>query len=1554
MNAPLDALERLLLDQVDAARGQPAGSAAREPARVAALRAELAREAADAQETLDFGKRVAQLLPGESPSDARLGLRFERAIAAALAAGGATIGGASLPPRIVVLRDDAGGDTRRAGSLDGLGATLSRDPRPALVLAGEQARAALEQAGGETLASGAAQVVALPPLPAPVARAVAAQVAPKAGVALAPGDWISGKYRIVREIGRGGFGAVFEARDETLGSRVAIKVMNARAACTAAEVQEFKDEARRVTRLSHPNIVDWKSFDELPDGSCCFVMELLEGEDLETRLKREKRLPPKVAMELTLQIVDALRAAHHLSATESILHLDLKPRNVFLVRGAGGVERVKVIDFGIGQYVGGAEKPAASGGASGAAGGATAGGASAGSAPRSATSTLRALQPAAASSDDSASAIHRSSSCTPEYASPEQCAHLLPGRSIVALDGRSDLYSLGVMAYQMVTGELPFTAPKRRMDWLEVHLTQEARRLADAGAKVPRAFAQFVDRCLRRDREQRFATSAAAFAELDRVVHPPLAQQLRWAAPLLLVLLAATGFIVQRIKQRDVADALAKARFPLFELESDRPIAEAPLWFGPERATQRLRASDLALAPGTELLLADARGRSGEAGASEARAVDGFRATVDAGGQIVVEATAEATERLSRRATLRVVDGPDAGRRSVDLELVWIGGAAWSLGAIEVAGRRGRALDPRGQSLSIEVVGAAAADLERLAVRVDGREVAATATQLEAGRSRFEAPLAALFEADAAAAGTSRASVQFEIEARDRSGRRATRRFPESEPLPLVASALAAESAPRFTALRSGERWFVGPRAAPRFQATLQRPATLVLAVRDVEGNVLREWSEPRALAFDLDLAEVKALRGGAPYAGRLAWRFDESESVARAPERSRDGELAGELPFDFSVDEVDFAATLDVGDGPRRLVPDAVVFTCASEASLALRRVNAVPAQLQATMHAPDGSATVVADARLEREVENAASGTLSLPAEGVVPLQLRGWRVEAGARGGPASADPERDWRALLVVDRSAPSVALRGFESPPVVRRAEESLPELVVELADPPIGGQKTPARVSWRLERSAADAATGSATVVRRGTLAEALVAGEARSFAVPRPWEESGVDADGEWRLVVEAHDAAGNPPTIGSVGWRVSLAGPAVELLQPSPLRDFNATLREDGTNESWFAEVRARDDNGVAQVTALARPVGAGAGARAIAFELAQKSVGAESYWSGWLAEPFPFTWSGREIEIEVRATDRDGTVGPPQLERRRLPTLHRFTPERIVGGHGLRDAVAMVRVRGNDLGRYVFGGQVEAEENRLFVAAGLPLYAADAAPPRSWQQEVAAGAIEDLYVDATEVTQGQFLAFLADDERGYRSAAPWSDGRAGGDAQRADELLVRLLAEPPELPMTGVDWHEADAFARWCGKRLPTLLEWEWTVRGPGYRPWAGARSGVPLERERLRVGRRDQGPGAVGGDGALDATPEGIVDLCSNVAEWTATSPDPADPASRERFAAGGAFDTTAFDFAKVEVAWIDARRASLGFRCVVAARVALDSMERDDAERFRRAPTGGSR
>jgi eukaryotic-like serine/threonine-protein kinase len=213
------------------------------------------------------------------------------------------------------------------------------------------------------------------------------------------GQVIDGKYRVDALVGRGGMGAVYRATQLSLDRPVAIKVIREDMLADESAVERFRREALAVARLRHPNVVVVHDFDVAPGVGAYIVMELLDGRSLRDELVSEGRVAPERASHLIRQACDGVQAAHAVG----VIHRDLKPDNIFL---AG--ETVKVLDFGVAKLAD-AESRAAI----------TLPGAFVG---------------------------------TPAYAAPEHC---LGGDS----DARSDVYALGCVLYELVTGRPPFEAP---------------------------------------------------------------------------------------------------------------------------------------------------------------------------------------------------------------------------------------------------------------------------------------------------------------------------------------------------------------------------------------------------------------------------------------------------------------------------------------------------------------------------------------------------------------------------------------------------------------------------------------------------------------------------------------------------------------------------------------------------------------------------------------------------------------------------------------------------------------------------------------------------------------------------------------------------------------------------------------------------------------------------------------------------------------------------------------------------------------------------------------
>ena len=263
-------------------------------------------------------------------------------------------------------------------------------------------------------------------------------------------------FTLEGEIGRGGMGVVYRARDERLKRRVAIKVLPPELAFQAEIRARFTREAETAARLSHPHIVPIYNVGE-GSGLVYFVMGYVDGESLGGRLKRRGKLPVDEVRRIMKETADALSAAHAMS----VIHRDIKPDNI-LLDGTRG--RVMVTDFGIAK--------AMSGGSGG---------------------TLTSAGVAIG---------------TPQFMSPEQAA----GEK--EIDGRSDLYSLGIVSYQMLTGEPPFNAPTVA-GILMKQITEMPPSVLDRRPDCPEDLALAVARCLEKDPENRWPSADALRRALE-------------------------------------------------------------------------------------------------------------------------------------------------------------------------------------------------------------------------------------------------------------------------------------------------------------------------------------------------------------------------------------------------------------------------------------------------------------------------------------------------------------------------------------------------------------------------------------------------------------------------------------------------------------------------------------------------------------------------------------------------------------------------------------------------------------------------------------------------------------------------------------------------------------------------------------------------------------------------------------------------------------------------------------------------------------------------------
>jgi len=228
-------------------------------------------------------------------------------------------------------------------------------------------------------------------------------------MSLETGQIIDGKYKIVRLLGTGGMGAVYEGENTRIRRRVAIKVLHASVSQAAESVARFEREAQAAARIGSDHICEVLDLGVLHDGARYMVMEYLDGETLGARIKRVHRLAPAQSIPIMTQVLDALGAAH----AAGIVHRDLKPDNIFILPSkAGRADFIKILDFGVSKF-----------------------------------SQLNGEGVDEFNVTRAGAVIG-----TPYYMSPEQA------RGMATVDGRSDIYAIGVVLYQATTGQVPFRA----------------------------------------------------------------------------------------------------------------------------------------------------------------------------------------------------------------------------------------------------------------------------------------------------------------------------------------------------------------------------------------------------------------------------------------------------------------------------------------------------------------------------------------------------------------------------------------------------------------------------------------------------------------------------------------------------------------------------------------------------------------------------------------------------------------------------------------------------------------------------------------------------------------------------------------------------------------------------------------------------------------------------------------------------------------------------------------------------------------------------------------
>jgi serine/threonine protein kinase len=269
------------------------------------------------------------------------------------------------------------------------------------------------------------------------------------------------KYKVSRLLGEGGMGAVYEAENTWTRRRVAIKVMHPEFARDAEATQRFLREAQSAAQIDHPNVVSVLDLGrDAASGSLFIVQEFLVGKELRALLDARGALPTEEALGLILPVIDGLVAAHALG----VVHRDLKPENIFLVESRTGRVVPKLIDFGI----------------------------------------AKALRPR----ENEFRTMIGQTMGTPAYMSPEQA------RGVLDIDARSDVWSIGVVLYELLSGRVPFEGDPSPQVVLARVITQEPVPLESVAPGVAADLLAAVARALQRDRDDRYPDMQSLYAAL--------------------------------------------------------------------------------------------------------------------------------------------------------------------------------------------------------------------------------------------------------------------------------------------------------------------------------------------------------------------------------------------------------------------------------------------------------------------------------------------------------------------------------------------------------------------------------------------------------------------------------------------------------------------------------------------------------------------------------------------------------------------------------------------------------------------------------------------------------------------------------------------------------------------------------------------------------------------------------------------------------------------------------------------------------------------------------
>ncbi len=1140
------------------------------------------------------------------------------------------------------------------------------------------------------------------------------------------GRTLRDKYYLRKRIGKGGFGTVYLATDRQIGADVAVKIMNTGTASDSNAIDEFLAEARLLTKIDHENIVRWVTFDQTEDGLHYFVMEALQGGELSDVLRESGgNLPWERTAKIGLQVLSALDAVHDLGDEGSLLHLDLKEHNVFVVaaRYEGEPDRIKVIDFGLSQHV------------------------SAEGRRESNASESDARESTDLESDDNQAlyatmsispkvqhpTVRRARGGTPIYCSPEHAKHLLQDPEIVELDGRADLYSLGVMLYHMVAGEYPYGRAKTVRGALRAPFRQKYKPLRDTGVPVDAKFAAFVDRCLAPERDDRYASAREAREALHRILNPKR-NPLLIAVPLVLVIVALVIAIMMNTGQRnDLAlhtDGGEKNQFVLGHGKNSTIELSVPQWSGSG-------APEVTVVGMQEL---------------DAPPIHGFSATWGDDKKVTLSVDPRAgpdpdyAEQPGNvelpSAYLRfMVDGKALYSKQLDLAhlvapLIDPGSIVWQ-GYPESASQR---WDPRGRQVVVPI---AAGVPNKGTLAIAGTSYPGSVRN---GKLEFTLPT------DITADGPTECDITVVDELDQESTVTVLRSL--GGPLEIVAASFGRMDKTGFQpkdgrpTLSLGETY--------RLRVTTNRECEVVATFVDNENPTAPRF-EPTTHTLaagvprDFTLAElgVKTIDKG--FEGAVTVKIDDSRWVSR---RSP-GAWTRRLPFRLEKEppRLDTWMALNkvrtkLGDEISLRWDDRLRFGVSRAGGNRAVQVRIVCASMEPN--------------RLELSLNSADSEATSSVA---VKLEEGRHRIQVTIADGGEVLEERTHW---LRRDDTAPTVDLPptfASDGAFVVTKESGAAPFMPTFSDESPI-------------ERVAYVVSTPTdvrAPVTLRLDGSDAL--------------DLSQVDGpDGPYSIEFSVRDAAGNESKETFV-WERSVQSPNVTLVAPRRNGDkwivpggvwAIAIEVEDGSDRIVAATASVRPDDPLLNPIEITLVPG----------DDNSRSRADES--PRWIAQSSVISplWSLERVTIVVTVRDQGGNISrTPEISA----TLGDIaipagwdTPRRVDN-----PGEQMVFVPGNSAAVYTFG-----ESDR-----------------RSFRVEIQKGAIRDFYIDAREVDELSFLKFV-EAAAGYRARV------TGGDA-RETYWQDRLRAAQADRAVTGVHWREADAYARWRGKRLPRLLDWEYAL-------------------------------------------------------------------------------------------------------------------------------------